>query len=538
MSHLERWAPSKQSWHSPQQSPRLSPSPHPRSASHRVPQHSPQRSLSPHPPQGPPQHTPAPRRKVTYREVVAAEVELQELERQHEEMLELQRGLPLMRSRLEAMQKGTTKREEAMVRLIQEREDELIRVQDEIQYIESMQADTSARVWPALLTSEPLGDSLKLAIKDIKDILSSKKQVDVLNMKRPAVWPSPLILADLWISSGELHALHSFLGASSTPMTCEGLGLDLNSNSSGMLHKALDMAEELAERFAHQTLFEKKREHEDIQADLDVTIRSYELRLRAVLEAQGPLHRALCIQELKRCQLLLLLHRRLVTLSEEEANWYMEFKARMMNKKQGDKARSVISETYKLRNFLRKACDLESSDDVAKQDGKKQHAMHSRSLFQAVTGRREVEVLRQKVSAGEMAVNRSASHPKLAALETETRAILEEVKQQVKETHKLLENFATWASKTEAALTLFGLTKPSWCAIAALAPETMSSDVKRLRQAMTKILKVTTKDGDKKVGPSSSPKPRLKVGAKKRTKSLEVTSTITKIKEVKRRSTV
>lgn len=26
------------------------------------------------------------------------------------------------------------------------------------------------------------------------------------------------------------------------------------------LHKALDMAEELAERFAHQTLFEKKRD--------------------------------------------------------------------------------------------------------------------------------------------------------------------------------------------------------------------------------------------------------------------------------------
>jgi len=319
--------------------------------------------------------------------VVTAEVELQELERQHEEMLELQRGLPLMRSRLEAMQKGTTKREEAMVRLIQEREDELIRVQDEIQYIESMQADTSARVWPALLTSEPLGDSLKLAIKDIKDILSSKKQVDVLNMKRPAVWPSPLILADLWISSGELQALHSFLGASSTPVTCEGLGLDVNSKSSGMLHKALDTAEELAERFSHQTLFEKKREHEDIQADLDVTIRAYELRLRGVLEAQGPLHRALCIQELKRCQLLLLLHRRLVTMSEEEANWYMEFKARTMNAKQADKARNVMSETYKLRNFLRKACVLDSSDDVAKQDGKKHHAMHSRSLFQAVTGR-------------------------------------------------------------------------------------------------------------------------------------------------------
>lgn len=470
--------------------------------------------------------------------MVTAEVELQELERQHEEMLELQRGLPLMRSRLEAMRTGTTKREEAMVRLIQEREDELIRVQDEIRYIESMQADAS-RVWPALLISEPLGDSLKLAVKDIKDILSSKKQVDVLNMKRPAVWPSPLILADLWISCGELGALHSFLGASSTPVTCEGLGLDfdLNSKSPGMLHKALDTAEELAERFSHQKLFEKKREHEDIQADLDVTIRAYELRLRAVLEAQAPMHRALCIQELKRCQLLFLLHRRLVTMSEEEANWYMEFKARKMNANQGDKARGVRSETYKLRNFLREACVLDSSDDVTKQDGKKHHAVHSRSLFQAVTGRREVEVLRQKVSAAETAVNRSASHPKLAALETETRAILDEVRQQVKETHNLLENFATWASKTEAALTLFGLTQPSWCAITALAPETMSSDVKRLRQALTKILKVTKKDGDKKVGPSSSPKPRLKVGAKKRTKSLEVTSTRTKIKEVKRRST-
>ena len=30
---------------------------------------------------------------------------------------------------------------------------------------------------------------------------SPSLQVDVLNMKRPAVWPSPLILADLWIST-------------------------------------------------------------------------------------------------------------------------------------------------------------------------------------------------------------------------------------------------------------------------------------------------------------------------------------------------
>eukprot|EP00438_Fugacium_kawagutii_P032624 Skav203455 [mRNA] locus=scaffold2237:69688:79535:- [translate_table: standard] len=103
------------------------------------------------------------------------------------------------------------------------------------------------------------------------------------------------------------------------------------------IHQALDTAEELGKRFSQERLRELKREHETLQETLDVATRAYELRLRSVIDSQCPMHRALCIQELKHCELITLLYRRLVTLSEEEANWYLESKSRWMS--EGKEAR-------------------------------------------------------------------------------------------------------------------------------------------------------------------------------------------------------
>eukprot|EP00435_Cladocopium_sp_Y103_P022199 s283_g5.t1 len=506
--------------------------------------------MRPHPPHAPhPPHPPAPRKKVTYRDVVAAELELKELERQYEEMLQLQRELPLMRSRLEAMRRGTTRREQALVRMIEEREDELLRVRDEIDYIQSLQVDPSVQVWPALLTSDPLGDSLTLAIKDMKEVQATKKEADVLSMRRPAAWPSPLALGDLWLACAELDATSSFLGSSpKEKVTWEGLGLEVNSKSPGMLHKALDTAEQLAERFSHERLREVKRDHQKLWGDLDVDTRAYELRLRAVIDSQGPLHRALCIQELKHCELVLLLYRRLVTLSEEEANWYLEVKAQLMSQGKEHRARQLRSETFQLKTFLEKACDLEPrerkeeksgdleprewKEEKSGQDGGKWHSLHSRELHQVVTARREVEQHRQKVSAAETSLHR-ATHPKLAVVDNETRAILKEVKEQVKEAHQLLESFATWASKTEAALTLFGLTQPAWCAIAALPPNALVEEATRLRQVLTRILNTVTK----KKAPSASPKAKAKAVPRQRENSVEAVGTA-KVKEAKKFATI
>lgn len=497
--------------------------------------------MRPHPPHAPhPSRPPAPRKKATYRDVVTAELELKELERQYEEMMQLQRELPLMRSRLEAMRRGTTRREQALVRMIEEREDEVLRVRDEIDYIQSLQVDPSVRVWPALLTSEPLGDSLTLAMKDIKEVQATKKEADVLSLARPAAWPSPLAMADLWLACAELDAISGFLGSSpNEKVTWEGLGLDVNAKSPGLLQKALDTAEQLADRFSHERLREVKRDHQKLWGDLDVDTRAYEIRLRAVIDSQGPMHRALCIQELKHLEMVVLLYRRLVTLSEEEANWYLEVKAQLMSQGKESRARQLRSETIRLKTFLEEACDLKrgerkeeksGQDETPAEDGK-WHSLHCRELFQVVTARREVEQQRQKVSAAEISLHR-ATHPKLAVVENETRAILKEVKEQVKEAHQLLESFATWASKTEAALTLFGLTEPAWCAIAALPPSPMVEEATRLRQVLTRILNIATK----KKAPSGSPKAKPKVVPRRRAKSVEAVGTA-KVKEAKKFAT-
>jgi len=320
----------------------------------------------------------------------------------------------------------------------------------------------------------------------------------------------------------------------------------VNSEKSGMLHGALDTAEELMERFSNERQRELRGDHEKLRGELDVTTRAYELRLRAVIDSQGPMQRAFCIQELKHLELVLTLYRRLVTLSEEEANWYLETKARWMSEgKPEERARRLRSETFSLKKYLEEICGLPVRNEENRGEEHAEHhdqlmdeetwrSLHNMQVFHVVTARREVEQHRQKVSAAEISLNR-ACHPKLAGVDAESRAILMAVKEQVREAHKLLETFASWASKTEAALTLFGLTEPCWCSIAALAPTAMVEEATRLRQVMTKILNLANK---KTVAPCTWPKrsaaPKV---ARSRVKSMEVVSTQAKVK-VQRRSTV
>eukprot|EP00913_Durusdinium_trenchii_P030005 g28117.t1 len=103
-------------------------------------------------------------------------------------------------------------------------------------------------------------------------------------------------------------------------------------------------------------LYELQREHEELRRDLEASTRSLEDRLRLVLDCQGPLHRALCIQELRHCELAVLMCRRLETLAEEEANWSMEYKSALMSEGRDMRKVKLKSETIVLRNRLHKLC--------------------------------------------------------------------------------------------------------------------------------------------------------------------------------------
>ncbi|CAK9087842.1 unnamed protein product [Durusdinium trenchii] len=147
-----------------------------------------------------------------YRELAEKELELKDLEKQHEALVELQRQLPLMRNRLQGFQKARASREEAVRSLIEERQAELLEVNHEIQVLEAI-AEASERIYPDLKTAQPLGESLHLAVEDMKNLHSSKPKG--LSMRQPASWPSTFILADLMLACSEISATDAFI--SSTP---------------------------------------------------------------------------------------------------------------------------------------------------------------------------------------------------------------------------------------------------------------------------------------------------------------------------------
>ncbi|CAK9110157.1 SCP domain-containing protein [Durusdinium trenchii] len=252
---------------------------------------------------------------------------------------------------------------------------------------------------------------------------------------------------------------------------------------------------------------ELQREHEELRRDLEASTRSLEDRLRLVLDCQGPLHRALCIQELRHCELAVLMCRRLETLAEEEANWSMEYKSALMSEGRDMRKVKLKSETIVLRNRLHKLCFNSTGGRSLKED-MAWGALHAREIFTVTSARKEVECLRQKVAAATLAMHRD-THPKLDAINSERHAILKTVKEQVQEAQRILEEFATWASRVESSLVLFATSKPSWCALAAAEPSALIEEATRLRQVFNKIIQATKKKvpvPSKEAGPKRRPK--------------------------------
>eukprot|EP00913_Durusdinium_trenchii_P030006 g28118.t1 len=135
-------------------------------------------------------------------------------------------------------------------------------------------------------------------------------------------------------------------------------------------------------------------------------------------------------------------------------------------------------------------------------------ALHAREIFTVTSARKEVECLRQKVAAATLAMHRD-THPKLDAINSERHAILKTVKEQVQEAQRILEEFATWASRVESSLVLFATSKPSWCALAAAEPSALIEEATRLRQVFNKIIQATKKKvpvPSKEAGPKRRPK--------------------------------
>ncbi|OLP85416.1 hypothetical protein AK812_SmicGene33593 [Symbiodinium microadriaticum] len=146
---------------------------------------------------------------------LAAEKEVQELEKQCAAQQELESKLKLMRNRLKAMRQGSSARLDAVMQMIEHRKAELLLVKEKLGQLEARKDEPPK--YPALTNAQPLGLALTQAVKEMRKRTLSRKREEPnpLSLKQPAAWPSLYSIADLWLAKAELeHALAWRLDAS------------------------------------------------------------------------------------------------------------------------------------------------------------------------------------------------------------------------------------------------------------------------------------------------------------------------------------
>ncbi|CAE7238132.1 unnamed protein product, partial [Symbiodinium pilosum] len=139
---------------------------------------------------------------------LAAEKEVQELEKQCEAQQELESRIKLMRNRLKAMRKGAAARVDAVSKMIEHRKAELLINNEKVRELEGRQNEPPP--YPALTNAQPLGLALTEAVKEMRKRALSRKREESnpLSLKQPASWPSLYSIGDLWLAKAELeHAL-------------------------------------------------------------------------------------------------------------------------------------------------------------------------------------------------------------------------------------------------------------------------------------------------------------------------------------------
>ncbi|CAJ1419819.1 unnamed protein product [Effrenium voratum] len=137
--------------------------------------------------------TPRAPAKNSYLALVAAEHEVQELERQQAQFVQLQSAVRCLRSRAQALRTAAANREEALKGLIQERQAELQQLREQ-PCVEAPQPLADADP-----TDLPLGDVFSLALQDLKT-----GALNLMPEDGPSAWPELEASADLQLAEAEL----------------------------------------------------------------------------------------------------------------------------------------------------------------------------------------------------------------------------------------------------------------------------------------------------------------------------------------------
>jgi len=440
---------------------------------------------------------------------LAAEKEVQELEKQCAAQQELESRLKLMQNRLKAMRQGSSARLDAVMQMIEHRKAELLLVKEKLKQLEARKDEPPK--YPALTNAQPLGLALAQAVKEMRKRTLSRKREEPnpLSLKQPAAWPSVYSIADLWLAKAELeHALAWRLDASDKSRPKRYV-----QSPELLLDSALDTANELIRLSSPGVVHETLRREALIQRDIAAGLRLMRDRMCLVIDSLGPMVRALGVQEMKHCEQTLELKKLLLAIAQEESVWGMQHKAQASA--EGRPIKHLNSETYMLRRSLQKICYAPPGSAVEEDMDAVWKAVKSKEVFDLAAARTEAERLRLKVAGCELTMRRSDVKQNALAVtsDNDARAFLQTVQAKVKEATDVLHAYAEWASKTEASLILCGLTSPpSAGALEAVPANPMTLEAQRLRKALQGIIEaalITRKrpgrNGGKVGSPTSAP---------------------------------
>ncbi|CAE7799284.1 unnamed protein product [Symbiodinium microadriaticum] len=332
---------------------------------------------------------------------LAAEKEVQELEKQCAAQQELESKLKLMRNRLKAMRQGSSARLDAVMQMIEHRKAELLLVKEKLGQLEARKDEPPK--YPALTNAQPLGLALTQAVKEMRKRTLSRKREEPnpLSLKQPAAWPSLYSIADLWLAKAELeHALAWRLDASDKTRPKRYV-----QSPELLLDSALDTANELIRLSSPGVVHETLRREALIQRDIAAGLRLMRDRMCLVIDSLGPMVRALGVQEMKHCEQTLELKKLLLAIAQEESVWGMQHKAQASA--EGRPIKHLNSETYKLRRTLHKICYAPPGSAVEEDMDAVWKAVKKKEVFDLASARAEAERLRLKVAGCELTMRRS-----------------------------------------------------------------------------------------------------------------------------------
>lgn len=485
-----------------------------------------------------------------HRDLIAVEREVKHLEEMLSRTADAQAETRRLQQRLQTMRRASAERERALAAEVEQRQEELARVNAELAQAEQPERVSEQFIQtlhPLVQNGEPLGESLSDALKPRQKSKPSgapppARRSTEVDESQPVGWPPLDDMSHLWLASCEVDAAFAWTDSSRTGRSGSLAALSCIKHSPGLppASAATEMVQEIVQHCDGEVIGGVIVNATREQAALANELRRLRERLLIVHSNFSPMMNALAVEELQRVEHL----ERQGRLLDEIAVFCPGDRQQREATRQRRQPRQsrVFSED---QNFAEPTTmqprmrTVENEDDVgdhslptfppghgpaiqkpqAPQKHKpintyeelEQWLSDLRVLKHQVEGdfvdpwggivrhwesslhaqRSTAESLRTSVAAAQVEADRTVPGHRITRLEQRSRALLELAAHWSGEALKALEPLAIWCSGVESALILAGLEKDEnrWAPVAASAPRPADYDHTKFRNSLAAILK-------------------------------------------------